>query len=57
MNQDEKLITTLTDEELMELTGGFIEASVAKGAMVTLLYAIRPNPKPIIDFIFKVLKK
>ncbi|ADZ81850.1 hypothetical protein [Cellulosilyticum lentocellum] len=57
MKQNEKLIMALTDEELMELTGGFIESAVAKGAMVTLLYAIRPNPKPIIDFIFKVLKK
>lgn len=53
---NENKITNLTDEELMNLDGGFIAASVVKNSMVTLLYAIRPNPKPIIDWIVKIFK-
>lgn len=57
MNKNEKLIVALTDEELMELAGGFIESSTSKSTIITLMYAIRPNPKLIIDLISNIIKK
>ena len=57
MNQNEKLVRALTDEELMESSGGFIESSITKGGTVSLLYAVRPIIKPIFDAIANIIKK
>lgn len=53
MKQNEEFVKVLTDDELMALTGGFIEASATKSGMVVLLYAIAP----IINIIGNIFKK